>query len=318
MASSGRLRSLRFAAADADCWAVQKRDRKEVTLNKKTSVLVLSVLAMALLLVASFSGIILDDGGSPYLFTSLRGEAVDIYGGKGLYQYDSVYKAVLFRGFDWANLIVGIPLLAWGMYLYQRRQLRGQLLIAAVFTYLAYNYGIGVMGNAFNVMFLVWTALFSVGLFGLALLLPGIDISSFPEKQGVNFPRRSLSVYVVILGLFLLVQYLAEIFTAYGSGKPPASLGVYTTLELAALELGIMIPLHIFGGILLWKQEAAGYLLAIILTFTAFMTFISLSISLLIFYFLFEMGSVFDVMVPIILAVVATAFSIVIFRRVKN
>ena len=132
-----------------------------MTLNKKTAVLVLSVLAMALLLTASLAGILLDDGGSPYVFTSVRGEAVDIYGGEGLYQYDSVYKAVLFRGFDWANLVVGLPLLAWGIYLCQRSQLKGQLLVAAVFTYLAYNYIIGVMGNAFNVMFLVWTALFS-------------------------------------------------------------------------------------------------------------------------------------------------------------
>lgn len=105
---------------------------------------------------------------------------------------------------------------------------------------------------------------------------------------------------------------------AYGSGKPPAALGVYTTLELAALELGIMIPLHISGGILLWKQKPIGYLLSTLLAFAAFMTFISLSVSSLMFYFLFGKGSVLDVAVPIILAVVATGFSVEIFRQVKG
>jgi len=259
------------------------------------------VLALVLLLTASLAGILLDDGGSPYASTTLRDEAVEIYGGKGLYQFDTVFKAVLFRGFDWANLFVGLPVLVWGMYLYRRSQVKGQLLLAAVFSYLAYNYLIGVMGNAFNAMFLVWTGLFSVGLFGLALVLTELDIPSFPEKLQVDFP-----------------QYLAEILSAYGSGQPPASLGVYTTLELAALELGIMIPLHIFGGASLWKQKAIGYLLAILLTFTALMTFISLSVSTQMLYLLYERGGVFDVAVPIVLAAITVGFSVAIIKRVKE
>ena len=286
--------------------------------NEKTWVLVLAVSAIAFLLTASLMGIFLDDGGKPHDFTSLRGDSVEIYGGKGLYQYDSVYKAVGFKGFDWANLFMGVPLFILGVYLYRRGLLRGQVLLAALFAYLAYNYLIGVMGNAFNILFLFWTALFSLGLFGLAIVLTGIGIPSLPEKLGANFPRRSLSVYAVILGLFLLFQYLVEILTAYGSGKSPASLGIYTTLELAAFELGIMIPLHIVGGILLWRRKAVGYLLVSILAFTALMTFISLSISMLILYFEFDRGSVFDVAIPIFLAVIAAGFSAAIYRQVKS
>jgi len=51
----------------------------------KRPVLFLSVLALVLLLTASLAGILSDDGGQPYVFTSLRGEAVDIYGGEGLF-----------------------------------------------------------------------------------------------------------------------------------------------------------------------------------------------------------------------------------------
>lgn len=276
------------------------------------------MLALVLFLAASLAGILADDGGKPYVFTSLRGEALEIYGGKGLYQFDSVSKAIVFRGFDWANLFVGLPLLAWGILLHQRGKRKGQLLVASVFTYLTYIYLIGVMGNAFNVLFLVWTALFSVGLFGLALVLAEIDISVFPEKLEANFPRRSLSIYTIILGLFLLLRYLAEILSAYRSGKPPASLGVYTTLELAALELGIMIPLHILGGIFLWRRKAVGYLLAILLAFAAFMAFISLAVASLMTYFLYGRGSVLNMAIPITLAVVAGGFSLVIFRRVKD
>ena len=97
-------------------------------MNKaKAPTLCLSVLAMALLLTASLAGIISDDGGQPYGFDSVRGEEVEIYGGRGLYRYDNVYKAVEFRGFDWANLVVVLPLFALGIQLYRRGRVKGQL-----------------------------------------------------------------------------------------------------------------------------------------------------------------------------------------------
>jgi hypothetical protein len=218
----------------------------------------LAAAALILLSVASLGGILGDDGGSPYTFASLRGDAVEIYGGRGVYQHDSVSKAMLFRGFDWANLFVCLPLLAWGAIRHGRRRIEGQLLMSAVFAYLAYNYLIGVMGNAFNGLFLVWTGLVSIGVFGSACALGRVDLATLPETVGKRFPRRSLSIYMAVLGTFLLSQYLREILTAYHSGTAPASLGHYTTLELAALELAIMVPLHLTGAILLWRKRGLG------------------------------------------------------------
>jgi hypothetical protein len=174
------------------------------------------------------------------------------------------------------------------------------------------------MGNAFNIMFLVWTALFSIGLFGLFLTVSEFDIGSLPEKLEANFPRKSLAVYMLVVGSFLLLQYLAEILVAYATGNPPVSLDHYTTLELAAFELGIMIPLHVLSGILLWREKAWGYLLSILLAFAAFMTFIALSIALVLLYVSFGQGSISDLVITITLALVATGFSVVAFKRVKG
>ena len=284
----------------------------------KRPVLSLSVLALVLLLTASLAGILSDDGGQPYVFTSLRGEAVDIYGGEGLFQFDNTYKAIGFRSFDWVSLVVVMPLFILGIYRYRRGQFKGQLLLAALFTYLAYIYAIGVMGNAFNSMFLVWTALFSTGLFGLVLTLSGIDIAALPKKLAANFPRKSLAVYIIVVGIILLLQYLSEVISAYITGKPPVSLDHYTTLELASLELGIMIPLHLAAGVLLWKMRVWGYLMAILLAFTAGMVFIGLSVSLLLFYFSFRQGSMPDMVITIAITFVACGVSLVIFQRVKD
>jgi hypothetical protein len=174
------------------------------------------------------------------------------------------------------------------------------------------------MGNAFNNLFLVWTALLSVGVFGLAFALAGIDVPAIPGRMKSGFPRRSLAVYMVILGLFLLVQYLTEILTAYRTGNPPASLGIYTSLELAALELAIMIPLHATGAILLWRKRPLGYLLGAILAFTASMTFVSLAAASLMSYVAYGRGSVLDVAIPVFLTVVAAGFSAAVFTQVAD
>jgi uncharacterized membrane protein (DUF2068 family) len=257
-------------------------------------------------------------GGGLSRFTTLRGEAVEIYGGQGLYQYDNTFKAIGFRSFDLINLAIVLPLFALALRLYRRGQLRGQLLLTALFTYLAYIYLIGVMGNAFNFMFLVWTALFSIGLFGLLLTLAEMDLPALPGKLGPHFPRKSVSVYLITVGLLLLLQYLAEIISAYATGNPPASLDHYTTLELAALELGIMVPLHFVGGVFLWRRKAWGYLISTCLAFTSSMVFIALSVSSVLLYLSFGRGAAFDMGLPITLALVATGFSLVIFRCIKD
>ena len=287
-------------------------------LKTQNLVLLLSALLMALILTSSLVAITLDDWGAPYLFTSLRGEQVEIYGGQGIYQYDSLTKAVLFRGYDWANLFVALPLLILAIVLYRRRGLRGKLLLASIFAYFSYNYLIGVMGNAFNSLFLVWSALFSTGLFGLALILADIDIPSLPEKLASGFPRKSLAVYAVILGLLLTVLYLVEIFSAYASGQPPVSLDIYTTLELAALELALMIPLHFAGAWLLWHRYAVGYVMTILLAFMAGMTFISLSVAQSLLYLIYRQGTMADMGMPIVLAMIASSFSLVIFKSIQD
>jgi hypothetical protein len=229
-----------------------------------------------------------------------------------------VAKAVLFRGFDWANLFVCLPIAVYGIVLHQRGRLRGTLLVAAVFTYLAYNYLIGVMGNAFNEMFFAWTALFSVGVFGLATTIAILNLPSIPRHMSTRFPRRSLSVYLVVLGLFLMVQYLTEILGSYSTGSPPPSLGVYTTLELAALELGIMIPLHFVAAALLLKRRPAGFLLGALLVFTALMTFVSLLVGAFISWSAYRLGGVPDMVVPMVLTLVAAGFSVAVFAAVSG
>jgi hypothetical protein len=284
----------------------------------QTIILFMAVTASILLLVVSITAIAFDDGGSPYAFTSIQEETVNVYGGAGPYRYDSTYKAIAFRSFDWVSLVVGLPLFLLGMFLYRRGRLVGQHLLAALFTYLAYIYLIGFMGNAFNGLFLGWIALFSIGCFGLFLIVSEIDIPSLPYKLSGHFPGKPVAIYLFSVAAILTAQYLTEIFSAYLTGTPPASLDHYTTLELAGLELGVMIPLHTLAGVLLWRQKAWGYVLATVLAFAAFIVFIALTISLFLSYFYYGQGTWMDIVITTGIAIVASVFSLVIFKQFKD
>jgi hypothetical protein len=243
---------------------------------------------------------------------------VNIYGGLGPYRFDSVYKAIAFRSFDWVSLVIVFPLFLAALRFYQRGQLKGRLLLAALFTYLAYIYLIGFMGNVFNSLFLGWVALFSLGCFGLFQVISEINLAALPEKLAGRFPVKPVAVYMLAVAAILSAQYLAEIFGAYLAGNPPASLDHYTTLELAGLELGVMIPLHLLAGLLLWRHNAWGYLLSTILAFAAAMVFIALSISLLIPYFASARGDLADLLITLGITVVAAGFSLAIFRQIQD
>jgi hypothetical protein len=54
-----------------------------------------------------------------------------------------------------------------------------------------------------------------------------------------------------------------------------------------------------------------------VLAFTSAMIFVALSVSLLLFYFSFGRGDIFDMAVTLAMAV-ATRFSLVIFMRIKD
>ena len=56
--------------------------------------------------------------GSPFSFTTLRGQTVEIYG-QGVYRNDTVFSAAGFKGTDVVTLLVSLPFLAITYWLYR-------------------------------------------------------------------------------------------------------------------------------------------------------------------------------------------------------
>ncbi len=228
----------------------------------------LSILIALLALIAAAAGVFGQGSGRPIDFTSARGEAVQLYG-HGLYKYDSVSGAAQMMGQDVVTLFVAIPVFLAAIVLTRQGSLRGRLLLTGALGYFLYTYAAMAFLTAFNSLFLVYVALFSLSLFAFILALSGLDPDFVTRRIGQGFPRRSIVVFLFGLAAFLTVAWLGRIRAVMQGTAGASGLESYTTLVIQALDLGVIAPTAVLTAILLLKQRAWGYALSSVLLFKA-------------------------------------------------
>lgn len=215
---------------------------------------------MVLAAFAAAAGLFWPGDGEPYRLVSDRGEVVQI-NARGLYVWDTVSSAAQMQANDLVTLVIALPLLALATPMAFRGSLRAHLLLAGTLGYVLYTYLSMSMLTAFNQLFLVYVALFSLCLFALVLCLMSIDVDSLPARFSAGLPRRAIATLLGGTGVFLTVAWLGRIAAPWLNGAPPA-LEHTTTMVIQALDLGLVMPVVLLGAWLLWQRRAWGYLLA--------------------------------------------------------
>jgi len=231
----------------------------------KLSKTVIFLACLVALLGAVYAGVGLfwQDGGSPFTFTTLHGKTVEMYG-QGLYRNDSAFKAPILRGTDAATLFVCVPVLLIAVLLYRRGSLHGGLLLASMLAYFLYNSASLAFGAAYNNLLLVYIACFSASLFGFVLAFRSIDLDTLGKLTSSKFPRKRIAVFLFFAGLSLTIWFV-DIISALAAGTVPPNLGPYTTEATYAIDLGIIFPTAYLAGVLVWRRNPLGTLLASVL-----------------------------------------------------
>ncbi len=233
----------------------------------KKSVIWLSAIIIVFSVFAAIAGFLIQGGPTDYLFRSVRGEDVQIYG-MGLYQYDSLLVGAGQRGVDGAILLFGIPFLIIALILYARRSIRGAFLLLGALAYFMYLYASLSFGAVmYNDLFLVYIVIFSCSLIAFIVLF-----SSESLKEGINrlscMPgRRPISAFLLILACFTLGLWLESPITAMVTGNPPGLLGHYSTLLTHAIDLSILVPGFFISAFMLIFKKPRGYLISLPLLF---------------------------------------------------
>jgi hypothetical protein len=198
--------------------------------------------------------------GQPYLLTNFRGEQVTI-NARGLYYWDTVSSAAQTQANDLVTLVLGLPLLAVSFWLTLRGSLRGRLLLAGTLAFILYTYITMCFGAAYNKLFLVYVALFSLNMFAFILSMMSFDLKTLPEHFSEKLPRGWIAGLLFLAAAFLSLAWLGRVAATFAPGNIPA-LENTTSMFIQVMDLGIVVPLCVLSGILLLRRSAWGYLLA--------------------------------------------------------
>jgi hypothetical protein len=240
----------------------------------KTKVLLYGLI-WVLILVTTTMGIFYRTQGARIEYVTVRGEHA-VLQGSGLYQYDPLALAREGVIWDVINLFIGLPLFAIAGILAVRRSLRGQLMLGGFLCYFVYVYLMYAMMMSLNPLFLVYVAIFSLSALAFLWNLQGMDISHLPAQISSRFPRRLFAGYTFALSAALIVLWGKLIISITLANRFPDELAGMTTLETQALDLGMIVPLALAAGILLWRRSPWGYFLTGISVTHGMMMFITI------------------------------------------
>ncbi|MFP4344411.1 MAG: hypothetical protein ACLFU8_06955 [Anaerolineales bacterium] len=216
-------------------------------------------LIFVLALVAALAGLWPAEG-VPYPLTNFRGEEVTI-NARGLYYWDTVSSAAQMQANDLVTLLLGLPLLAVSFWLARRGSLRGRLLLTGTLGFILYTYITMSFGAAYNPLFLVYVALFSLSLFAFILSMISFDLETLPSHFSERLPRRAIAGLLFFAAAFLSLAWLGRIVPTLTGDQAPVLENV-TTMFIQVMDLGLIVPLCVLAGVLLLRRSAWGYLLA--------------------------------------------------------
>ncbi len=185
----------------------------------------------------------------------------------GLYKRDTVWASSQLRGNDLVTLVVAVPLLAVALVLAERGSLRARLVRLGALAYMAYNYAFYLFGAAFNELFLIYVAAFSLSLGALILGLAAVDAAAVARLFRERTPVRGIAAYMFFIAVFLGFNWMSRALGFLTSGRIPQDIlnsGLPTAI-VYAIDLSLLVPALGWVGALLWKRRPWGYVLGTVL-----------------------------------------------------
>jgi hypothetical protein len=181
-------------------------------------------------------------------------------------------------GNDWLTLVVAVPLLVASLLLARRGSVRGLLLWLGMLGYGAYNYVYYMLGAALNAFFPLYIAALLLSVATLILALSRIEVAEIAATFRPKTPMRIVGGYLVFVGVGLTFVWMG-MWGAYIFVGQPTPIEPEAFKLVAALDITIMVPGLALGGVLLWRRNAWGYIVAAIASIQGSLYLLVLSIN---------------------------------------
>lgn len=281
-------------------------------------VIILSVLLCVLVLATSLIAISREDGGVPRKVLSPRGENVELYGGTGIYRFDTVKKALMQRAYDLYYLVAGLPLLVIGMILYLRRSAFGFFLFISSMLFFFYSFLLSSIGIAYNEFFLAYIAVCIISVFAVIYTIKSISMERFSIHVLPQLRKKAIGAYNLIVASYFIITWLIVDFSSLLTGSIHPDLAIYTTADQNVTDLGLYAPAAVVAAILLLKNKTLGAIFSVGIMLMAFQTFVALSIFSFLDIAFHQEGLEHLEFVMLILGLVSFILIIALFSRLKT
>ncbi|GKX64992.1 hypothetical protein [Inconstantimicrobium mannanitabidum] len=222
---------------------------------------IITIIIIVLSILTSSIGLLYETGGKAFNFVNQYGDTVKIYG-SGLYARDSYFMAPIFRGTDFAIICVAIPILILALILdIKKRKLKNRLFLMSVISLFTYYSASIAFGVTYNILHLVYIALFSASVFGLIIAISSMDKKQIVENMGEELPLKGIYIFLTFVAITLIVAWLPDIINSLVLGRSLELIEVYTTQITYVLDMGLIAPTAVICLFQLKKRNAMGYVL---------------------------------------------------------
>jgi hypothetical protein len=174
---------------------------------------------------------------------------------------------------DWFDLAIAAPVLAIAALRGRTGSRAARLVQAGALLYALYTAVIYAFAVHLNPLFLIYCAALGLSAFGLIAMAP-LRAELTRRWFDARVPSRLVGGLLVGVGAAFGLLWLAQLAPALLGGPPPVWLtetGLLTN-PIHVLDLSFILPLHVIGGVLLWRRSDLGYALApVLLAFGAMM-----------------------------------------------
>ena len=204
----------------------------------RTAAYVLSGAIAALMIAASLAGLLVD----------------------GLY-HEGAWAREAFRGGDVITLTVAAPLLIISLIMSIRGSHRAEPVWIGMIVYTLYNYAYATFGTAFNDVFLLHIALFSMSVFALACAIPNLDLAVIGRTFRDAIGARTIGVFLVIVGAGQGALWIFLVVRNAITGEVLHDIPVWGQHLVFALDLALLVPSLVLAGVLLARRRPFGFLL---------------------------------------------------------
>jgi hypothetical protein len=167
-------------------------------------------------------------------------------------------------GQDWVDLVFAAPLLALSAFFTLQGSRLFTLLLAGTLSYALYSLVLYAFFVHFGPLFLVYTWGLGLAFFALVNLVCGLRSDEVSAWFGPEAPVRLAGGVSLLLGGAYCALWLSEIVPALASGAVPrsaADIG-FGTNPIHVLDLGVVLPAFVVGGVALMRRRPLGYWLA--------------------------------------------------------